>query len=320
MQKKIKIAILVIVLLFGFCLVRDFIIKSVIGTVAGNITGAPVHVGVLSLSVIRQSIKISNFRMYNPGGFPKDILVDIPKIGVSCNLGALIKGKTHLKKIDLELKEIIMVKNKEGKLNVNSLKIMEEKEAKAPGKKVKKPAKEMNIQIDLMNLAIGRIVSKDYSVAGEPVVKVYDVNLKKSYKNITSVQQLVTLIIFEPLKAAGMQGLKVYGISALTGVAVLPVTAALTFTGKDYVQTSFRLTMDRVYVAGLELLKQMGVVKRENKVEGIINAQVNGANVTFKLKKVNSTTTEVIVSARKLGLPKRGIASEIIYKLTEKLK
>lgn len=178
----------------------------------------------------------------------------------------------------------------------------------------------MAIQIDLANLAIGRIVSKDYSVEGPPVIKVYDVNLKKSYKNITSAQQLVALIITEPLKAAGIQGLKVYAASMLTGVAALPVAAALTFAGKDYAQASFKVTMDKAYDTGLQVLKQTGVVKKENKADGIINAEVSGASVTFKLKKVNDTTTEVTVSARKLGFPKPEIASGVIYRITDKLK
>jgi len=320
MQKKIKIIILAIFLLFGFCLVRDFLIKSIIGTVASSVTGAPTHIGGFSLSVIKQTVRITNFKMYNPSGFPRDILVDIPKIGVSCNLGALLKGKIHLKQIDFELKEVVMVKNKEGKLNVDSLKITEEKKAGTPEKGAKKPVKEMAIQIDLANLVIGRIVSKDYSVEGPAAIKVYDVNLKKSYKNITSVQQLAALIISEPLKAAGIQGLKVYAVSMLTGVAALPVAAVLTFAGKDYAQASFKVTLDKAYDVGLQVLKKMGVVKRENKADGIISAEVNGANVTFKLKKLNDTTTEITVSARKLGFPKPEVASGVIYQITDKLK
>ncbi len=319
MLKKTKIIILVVVIILGFSLVRDYLIKSLIGTVATSVTGAPTHIGGFSLSVIRQTVKITDFKMYNPSGFPRDILVDIPKIGVSCNLGVLLKGKIHLKQVDFELKEVGMAKNKEGKLNVDSLKIIEDQKAAAPDKKTKKPAKEMAIQIDLANLAIGRIVSKDYSIE-PPVVKVYDVNLKKSYKNITSVQQLATLIISEPLKAAGIQGLKIYAASMLTGVAALPVAAVLTFAGKDYARASFQATIDKAYDAGLEVLKQMGVVKKENKAGGTISAEVDGAGVVFKLKKLGETTTEITVSSRKFGLPKLEVASGVIYRITDKLK
>ncbi len=316
MYKKIRMIILAVVFLFGFCLVRDFLIKSLIGTVATSVTGAPTRVGGLSLSIIRQSVKISNFRMYNPKGFPKDLLVDIPKMGVACNLGALITGKIHLRQLDLEIKEIGMTKNKEGKLNVDSLKIAAEKS----GEKEKKPAKQLAMRIDIVSLGMGRVVSRDYSVEGQPVVKVYDINLKKTYKNITSVQQLAALIISEPLKAAGIQGLKMYGVSMLTGVAALPVLAAFTFAGKDYAQETFNVTMERAYDAGLQAIKMAGKVMKENKGSGVISAEVNGARVTLKLKKLSEKSTQVTISARKFGLPQAEIASGVMYRLSEQLK
>ena len=317
MQKKIKIVILVIVLFFSFCLVRDFVVKSLIGTVATGVTGAPVSIGGLSLSIISQTIKISNFRIYSPEGFPKDILADIPKIGVAWDLGSFIKGRIHLRQLDLEIKELGMVKNKEGKLNVESLKVTQQK---PEGKKEQKPAKQVAIQIDIANLAMGRVVSKDYSITGPPAIKVFDINLNKTYKNINSAQQLAALIITEPLKAAGIQGLKVYAASMLAGVAVLPVAAAFTFAGKDSAQAPFSATMDKAYSQGLQVLKQMGTVKTENKAQGIISAEVRGAGVTLKLKKLSDTSTQITVSARKFGLPKPEISSGVIYQITERLK
>ena len=316
MRKKIGILILVVVLLFMFCLARDLFIKSLIGTVAAGVTGAPTSIGGLSLSVIRQTVKISDFKMYNPKGFPRGILVDIPRINVACNLGALITGKIHFRQLDLEIKEIGMVKNKEGKLNIDSLKIAEDKS----GKEEKKPAKQMAMQIDTLGLGMGRVVSRDYSVEGPPVIKVYDINLKKTYKNIIIAEQMFAFIISEPLKAAGIQGLKVYGVAMFTGVAALPVVAAFTFSGKDYVQETFNVTMDRAYDAGLQVIKMAGKIEKENKAGGVISAVVSGARVTFKLKKLSGKSTQVTISARKTGLPQVETASGVMYQLSEQLK
>ncbi|MDD4909541.1 MAG: hypothetical protein PHR44_02510 [Candidatus Omnitrophica bacterium] len=317
MRKKIRIAILAVVFLFGFCLVRDFFIKSLIGTIASSVTGAPTRVGGLSLSVITQSVKISNFRMYNPEGFPEEILVDIPRMGVACNLWALIFGKIHIRNLDLQIKEIGVVKNKEGKLNVDSLKIAEAKPAE---KEKKKPGRQLAMRIDTVSLGMGRVVSRDYSVEGQPVVKVYDINLNKTYKDINSAQQLAALMISEPLKAAGIQGLKTYGASMLTGAAALPVAAAFAFAGKDHVQEIFSVTMDRAYDAGLRAVKMAGNIIKEDKAGGIISAEVNGARVTFKLKKLSERSTEVTISARKLGFPQPETASGIMYQLNKQLK
>jgi hypothetical protein len=317
MQKKIKIFILALVILFGFCFVRDFLVKSLIGTVVTNVTGAPTRVGGLSLSILRQSIKISNLKIYNPEGFPNGVLIDIPKIRASGNMFALLGGKVHLKQLDLEIKEISMVKNKKGKLNVDSLKIANDQ---ADREEAKKPVRQPALQIDIFNLGMGRVVSKDYSSGVEPVIKVYAVNLKKSYKNIVSVQQLVALIISEPLKAAGIQGLKMYGVSMLAGVAALPVVAAFTLTGKDHAQETFNVSWQRAYDAGLSALKKAGVVKSEDKASGIINAVVDGVDVTLKLKKNSANSTEVTISARKFIFPQPEIASGVIYRLKEELR
>jgi len=316
MRKKIKVVILLVVLLLGFFLLRDFFIKSLVGSVAAKITGAPVSVGGLSLSLIKQSIKISNFRMYNPEGFPKEILVDIPKIGAVLDSGALLTGKLHLKELELDISELGMMKNKEGKLNVDSLKVAE----KSEGKEEKEGGKQLAMQIDVLSLGMGRVVSVDYSVKGQPVIKVYDINLKKTYKNITSAQQLVALMISEPLKAAGIQGLKVYGVSTLAGVAALPVVAAFTFTGKDYAQETFNVPQQKAYDAGLAALKMSGKVKREDKVGGVINAEINGVGVTFRTRKISEKSTQVTIVARKFGLPKPEIASGVMYRLREQLK
>lgn len=316
MRKKIQVIILAVIFLFGFCLVRDFLIKSLVGSVATGITGAPTSVGGLSLSIIRQSVKISNFKMYNPKGFPKDILVDIPKMSIVCNLGALITGKIHLKYLELEIKEIGMVKNKEGQLNVDSLKVATEKS----GERKKNSAKKLSMQIDTVSLSMGRVVSRDYSVGSQPVVKVYDINLKKTYKNISSAQQLAALIISEPLKAAGIQGLSVYGVSILTGMAALPVVAAFTFAGKDYAQEAFNVTMEKAYDTGLQAIKIAGKVTKENKLSGVISAEVSGARVVFKLKKLSEKSTQVTISARKFGFPQPEIALGVMYRLSRKLK
>lgn len=316
MQKKIRIIIIAVIFLLGFCLARDFLIKSLIGTVASGITGAPVSVGGLSLSMIKQSVRITNFKMYNPKGFPKGILADIPRMNITCNLGALITSKIHIKQLGLEIHQIGMVKNKDGKLNVDSLKIADDKTEI----KKKKPAKELAIQIDAAILNMGRVVSKDYTAGSQPIVKVYDLNLNKSYNNITSMQQLAALIISEPLKAAGIHGLKVYGASMLFGVAAFPVAAVFTFTGKGHAQETFNVEIGKVYDAGLKAIKIAGKVTSEDRGGGVINAEVYGAGVTLELKKISEKSTQVTVTARNFGFPQPEIASGVMYQLNEQLK
>ncbi|MBP7088456.1 MAG: hypothetical protein KBB01_04070 [Candidatus Omnitrophica bacterium] len=317
MKKKLILIIICFLALVVFCALRDFVIKQVITLAASNITGAPTRIGGFSLSIIRQSVKITNFKMYSPKDFPPDVMVDIPLLGVSYDILPLIRGKIHLKELTLDLKEMGLIKNEEGKLNVDSLKLSEPKDK--PDKPAK-PVKQMSIQMDLVNLNIGRVVSKDYSVSGPTAIKVYDIGIKKTYKNINSAQQLAALIIAEPLKAAGIQGLGIYGASVLTGVAALPVAAVFTFAGKDYARSEYNVSWEKAYEVSLSILKTSGAVKKEDKTMGIINAEVGNSKVTLKLKKVTDKKTEITVSARKYMLPQPEVAAGIIYSISGKLK
>jgi hypothetical protein len=104
----------------------------------------------LSVGVFRHSLRVSGFKMYNPEGFSKSALIDLPKAAVDYDLFSLLKGKLRLTRLDIELHEVLIEKNREGKLNVDSLKIAEEEEKKA---EKKKPAKNQDLQIDLFIIA-----------------------------------------------------------------------------------------------------------------------------------------------------------------------
>lgn len=319
MRKYLIIVCIVVIGLLGLSIIKDQAIRVVTTVVATQVTGAPVRISGFSLGILNQHIRISGLKMYNPKGFSgTDILIDLPKVAVYYDLFSLIKGRLHLKSVDVELKEIGLAKNKEGRLNVDSLKIVEEsKTRQAQGAKA---SGQLAIQIDLLNLQMGRIVSKDYTVGREPTIQVYDINLKKSYKNITSVQQLAVLIFAEPMKQAGIKGAGIYGLTLLTGVGALPVAVIATFAGKDSIEKDFNIAAGELYDLTLSVLRKKGKIQKEDKVSGAILAQVDGVDVKIKLKALSSKSTKITISARKFMLPKPAVASGVLYHITEQVK
>jgi len=315
MKKTTALLAVLFIAIFSAGILKDQIIKSVLTVAATEVTGAPVHIDGFSLGVFSQSVRISGFKMYNPKGFPRAILVDLPRINVSYDLGALLRKKLHLVNAEIEIREIGLEKNREGKLNVDQLKVVRQKEKQAV-----KPAEQIPMRIDLLTLNIGRIILKDYGSRGEPGIKVYDLNIRKSYKNITSAQQLAALILAEPMKAAGIQGARIYGLAMLTGAAVLPVAVAVTLIGRDSVEQDFSTTFDNAYAESLEVLKRKGKITREDKSRGIISAAMNSVQITVKIIKKADHKAQVIVSARKYLLPKPEIAGGVLYEISEKLK
>lgn len=313
MKKALLIVLIAAFFLLSVGLGKNLLIRTAINGIGPLVLGAPMTLKGFSLGVLTQSVRLKGLVVYNPKGFPSGTLINIPLIRVDYDLSRLLKKQIHIPNLTLELKEIVLVKNKNGALNVESLKITQERH------KEEKPAKAMPFRIDIAHLAMGKLVYKDYSGGAEPDVRVYEINLKKTYKNITSPQQLALLILTEPMKTAGIKGAAIYGLSVLSGAALLPVAAGVTLAGKDSALAEFKETPGRVYEAALKVLGMMGKVTRQNAQAGTIGAGIGGASVAAKIEKTG-TGTKVTVSARKYLLPKPDIAGGVLYRLTEELK
>jgi len=310
-MKKFLIA-LGIVILSLVCIVifSNQIIKTSVTIVASKITGAPVHMDGFSLNILSSTIHISGFKIYNPGGFPKGILVSCPKIKVIYDPATLFKQKRHFLIVEIELEEMGLVKNKEGKLNVDSLKIVEQPESSSS----------TPMQIDLLALNIGKIVYKDYTIGTEPSVRVYDINRQKSYKGIPTVQQLALLVLAEPMKDAAIKNAQIYGVAMLTGVTVLPVAIAAAFIGKDSVRQIIDASFEHLYKVSLEVVERMGTISEHDASSGVIKANINGAMVALILRKNAGNKTEITISARKYMFPKLDIAGGVLYQILDKLQ
>src|ERR1039457_1764008 len=125
-MKKILIVLGVVVLfLVGIVIIKDQIIKSVVASVASKIIGTSIQMDGFSFNILSSTINISGFKMYNPSGFPEGIFLFCPKINVIYAPATLFKQKRHFLLMEIELKEMGLTKNKEGKLNVDSLKIVQ---------------------------------------------------------------------------------------------------------------------------------------------------------------------------------------------------
>ncbi|MDD5653091.1 MAG: hypothetical protein PHT31_02875, partial [Candidatus Omnitrophica bacterium] len=255
MKNKLVVIIVVIAALFVLGVVKDQAIKTIATVQVSNITGAKAHIGSFSLGLLNQRVKINDFKIFNPAGFPKGVLLDIGKIHVNYDLPGILKGKLHLPEVKVDLKEVVVIKDKEGKLNVDSLKV-----AKKEGAKETKPAKAMEMAIDTLDLSIGKVILKDYSRGeGRLWVEVYDIGIQnRVYKNITSAQQFISLILVESMKPTAIKSAAIYGAASLAGMSLFPLTAAVLFTGKDYSEATLKANYQKVFRAASRAFAQMG--------------------------------------------------------------
>ena len=73
-----KIVLILVMVVVIAAIAKDQILKHVISQAATRLTGARVTMEVFSLGVIKQSVSITGFKMYNPQGFPEGVMIDIP--------------------------------------------------------------------------------------------------------------------------------------------------------------------------------------------------------------------------------------------------
>ncbi|MDD4939812.1 MAG: hypothetical protein PHI60_06630, partial [Candidatus Omnitrophica bacterium] len=291
------------------------VIKTIVTAGLTQLTGATVHIRTFSINFLSSSILAKGLKVYNPAGFPSgEILADIPNIELEYDRSALFKRRLHLPYLYVDLKELLVTKNKEGQISVDSLKFFQ-KDAK-PRKKTGngEPAR-----IGLLKLKIGKLIHKDFSSGEKPVVKVYDINTSKAYKDIPGGLQLAALVLAEPLKQAAIKGAKVYGIAAAAGVAVLPAGVAGIFVSKDSAKADFDTTYIKAYTASLEAIKELGKVTEANQANGFIRGIVRKALVKIEISKASENTFSVTASARLFLIPKPSTAESLLYEISRRL-
>jgi len=261
------------------------------------------------------------FSIGQPKGFSaKRPLVDIPTIGVDYKLATLLKAKPHFPLVILDLKEVYIIKNQEGAYNVDALKVAQKKEEAAPAKPEKKSAA-LSMKIDTLKLNLGKVTVQEYTKEGQAYLRTHDVHVKdKTYTNISSAQQLVTLVLVESMKPAAIKGAGIYGAASLAGVALLPAGIAVAVLGsQDFASDTFYVRPEKAHEASLNVIKAMGELTAEDKKNNTMKAKIDGADVAVEIKQKASREVEIIVSARKVLLPQPVIAGEVLYKIMEAL-
>lgn len=322
-KKILSVALIVVAVLFVLGQVKDTAVKSVVTAVASNITGAPIHIGEFSLGIVRPAVHIKDFKMYNPQGFPGGEMVDIPQISVQYDLLSILKGKIHLSLLVFDLKEMVIIRNKDGKLNFDELKFAKEQAAASGTKKgeQKKPSKEMPMQIDKFMLNLGRVVVKDYTKPENPSILVYELSLKdKTFKNLTNAQQLAAVITLEGMKPAAIKSAATYAAATILGVGFFPAAVVGAMVGKDSAESVYHTNLDTALEIVGEVVRKIGEVKVENKAKGEIKAKAEGCDLTITFKKDDKGLTNVKVAARQFMLPKPEVAGGILYRISERMK
>ena len=241
-----------LITIFVLWFAQQIFLKPVIESVATQAIGARLTLGSFSLNILTHKIRITDLQIYNEQGFPPKVFFDASEILVDIDIFEAMKGKLHLPLVVFRLNKMIVFKNAQGKLNVNELKIVQQK----LHDKSKGPVP--NFKIDELKLNIEEVVVEDDGKT-PPVITAYDLNLKdKTFYNIDGVPKLVGLVMFETLKPTALQGAGMYAATALLGVGFLPGLAIGVAIAKDNATDELPHSFDQVYGHSLQLVGTIG--------------------------------------------------------------
>lgn len=246
MLKKVLIgfAVAAVVLLAA----KNVIAKLAVSAGVGAVTGAKLEMRSLEVGLFRSRVHAQGVKLHNPKGFPEKIMADLPELYVDYDLPAFFTGKTHLRELRVHLKEFIVVKDAQGRVNLESLKPVQKAKEEGKEKKPKPETKPGAFRIDDLHLKVGKVIYKDYSGGGAPRIEEFPVNLDEHHQNVNDPTALGALIVTRALFKTGvaklanldLRALESYGHGLLkaTGTAIDAATKTATGAAGTAVDTA----------------------------------------------------------------------------------
>jgi hypothetical protein len=215
------IVAVVLVILF---LAKDFIASTLLTVGVSSFTELTASVESLDLGVFKSAVDVKGFKLYNPRNYLKDrVMMDIPELYINYDPGSFMTGTKHLKEVKLYLKEFVVVKNELGELNLDSIKAIQAKMGQESGGK----NQDSKFKIDVLELKIDKVVYKDYSRGGSPVVKEFNVGIDERYTNITNPYSFASLIVFKALINTSIASLAHFDLGPLKDSATDALVTAV---------------------------------------------------------------------------------------------
>lgn len=203
-KKWIAIFLIGLTIFLVACLILHGTITQILLTNAvQKTTGVSIRVRELHLNLLKGVIKINGLQLLNPRDFPEKMLADIPDLYVDINWKTFLQGKIHLEEMILNLDQLIILRNSEGKLNLSSLKPVQEPSAPLAEEEKeveKRGGNEKNFQLDYLRLSVGRVYYRDYRAGNPPPSREYPIGIQNAeYRSITDPDDLVRQVLAQAL-------------------------------------------------------------------------------------------------------------------------
>ena len=113
-----RLVLLAVVLAIGLLLLKDNIARNLTEDRIRRDTGFDTKIGKLEFSLFSPRVSLENVVMYNPPAFGGSVFLNIPDLHFEYDRQQLALGKLHLTFLRLNLTELHIVENQQGRTNL----------------------------------------------------------------------------------------------------------------------------------------------------------------------------------------------------------
>jgi uncharacterized protein involved in outer membrane biogenesis len=179
--------ILLVILAVAGILLLDTIAREVAETRIKSETGLDVKIGRVRIGLFIPSITVENLVLYNRAEFGGSPLLDLPELHVEYDRQALLARKLHCQFVRLNLAQLNVVEDKNGRTNLDALR----RRAQSSGFEF--------AGIDTLNLTLGKATFMRMSHPGQVDELKLDIH-NQVLTNIKSAQDLTGVLMVALLR------------------------------------------------------------------------------------------------------------------------
>jgi hypothetical protein len=219
---KIVLSLLIISI---FVVISVTIFKNAIATYllkrdVERLLGLQVTMDNMIVGLSTTTVEAKGLKVLNPSEYEDKVLLDIPEVYINYDMHACLNRDLHFEYIKLDLNELYVIKNKDGKINLDDIKVVQQAKQVSLGQIDPPPAANANgfeFRIDTLDLRIGKVIYKDYTRMrkGKPYTKVWDVKVNDRYTDIDDPAKFARLIIVRALTRTAIAKLASFDLTFL---------------------------------------------------------------------------------------------------------
>ena len=158
--------LVLLVVLIGLVLARDEIAKVLAKRTLQESTGLRAEIGQFKTTLGSASLQMRDLKLYNPVQFGGTLMASVPELVVDLDASQVADGRLHFRNLKLSLAELNVVKNAQGRLNLEGVeKAVREHLLKRKRKKGQRFEFEF-AGIDQMQLTVGKVLYTDLQRPG----------------------------------------------------------------------------------------------------------------------------------------------------------